>query len=909
MEAKKYTPATDESNIVEQVARIFSSVRGARPDYARLAAELETTIPFDIFGVVLLRYDREGMRVTICQREGNDWSATYRQHPLQDSLTEQLVTAPAALIRNYPGGLDGTPAECGDALCGFHHVRSSFIAPLITEGENMLGTLELGSVHLHSYENPALKRLIGAVVRVLADAIEGAQVGGSAAIQNRQREALKSVSTALTSQTDLHTILEEIATGIAESLNAASAIITVEPRTGAAHLEAQSGFDETALRAIVERADNLDAEDITRASLNARRVCISDDIAVDNRYPPSRLFAAELGMRSIASQPLISGSRVYGALLLCSPDAGGFTPLKTDILSLFASQATIAIHNRMLLEAAHQRSRFQKAIEQLQHSPEQPIDDYGLFTRLAEETSHTFGVSLGSVLHFISEYLLTRGEQDLHALLHHSRQEPAEEITIDEELRAVLADFAAQHLPPGEETAAIPQDSAIVYLTRVAEDARARTEMLGELSRLLTHIKQTPEQANDAIWVIDTQGLCFYMNAGAEMFCEKQRTVALGASLTEIFAHLTPRIRNAGEVQHFLRTSLHDWFSSQEIRCVLAVAPVHVQREQNRQATSLDDIIARLGRHGSGSPAAQRPDTHLTDRYYQFSHYPLLNVQGVPVAFVLQAHDITEQVRDEKNKSVLLSTVSHELRTPLTSIKAAVTGLLQADTEWDRQEQRELLEVVDAQTDQLTTLVNALVDMSRIEMGALSLEKTWCDVVEILDGALLRHEKVAAQHQICTCVQPDMPLIFVDYRQMEHVFANMINNAIRRSPPGAEIQINLSIADDQPAQAQFLRVQVIDRGHPIPDDERERIFKSFSGRNGHGMGLSLAICRGIIEAHQGKITVEDGSNGSGACFTCFIPFPMRIGESVTGDGPALLERGNPGSPESSPFAFTVKEGL
>src|SRR5947209_2008194 len=91
MEARIQTPTLVESNIVERVARIVSSVRGSKPDYAHLAAELEPTIPFDIFGIVLLRHDRQAVRVTICRPEGNDWVAQYRQHPLADSMLGRIL--------------------------------------------------------------------------------------------------------------------------------------------------------------------------------------------------------------------------------------------------------------------------------------------------------------------------------------------------------------------------------------------------------------------------------------------------------------------------------------------------------------------------------------------------------------------------------------------------------------------------------------------------------------------------------------------------------------------------------------------------------------------------------------------------------------------------------------------------
>src|SRR5437764_239290 len=94
METRTHTSIQEESAIVERVARIVSSVRGTKTDYTRLAAELEQAIPFDIFGIVLLRYDRQAVRVTVCQRGTNAWGATYHQHPLSGSMLEQVLASP-----------------------------------------------------------------------------------------------------------------------------------------------------------------------------------------------------------------------------------------------------------------------------------------------------------------------------------------------------------------------------------------------------------------------------------------------------------------------------------------------------------------------------------------------------------------------------------------------------------------------------------------------------------------------------------------------------------------------------------------------------------------------------------------------------------------------------------------------
>ncbi|HEV2582906.1 MAG TPA: hypothetical protein VGT44_18755, partial [Ktedonobacteraceae bacterium] len=133
----------DTFSIIERVARIVANVRGTKTDYAHLASELAPVFPFDLFGVVLLRYDRQAVRVTACTREAGRWVAHYHQHPLADSMLERFVGQDEAalakpvlpaqvdgeeergmLIRIYPGGVDGSPAECGDALSGYPRLRA-----------------------------------------------------------------------------------------------------------------------------------------------------------------------------------------------------------------------------------------------------------------------------------------------------------------------------------------------------------------------------------------------------------------------------------------------------------------------------------------------------------------------------------------------------------------------------------------------------------------------------------------------------------------------------------------------------------------------------------------------------------------------------------------------------------------
>ncbi len=973
MEIRTRPPTQEQSAIVERVARIVSRVRGAKPDYARLAAELEPAIPFDVFGIVLLRHDREAVRVVVCTHEADGWIAHYHQHPLKDSMVENILQrgqstsidkseigpylAPGAPheqdlanieIMNFPEGLDGSPEQSGDALSGRPYLRSTLIAPLVV-GDQILGSLELGSIRKDAYAGEALQRLISAVAHVLAAAIESAQIGGSVEIQDRQREELKNVSSALASEMDLSMILNRIVVGIAKALDVSSAIITLDQRRGSLKLVVQYGLDSGFLAKIVEREVALTEQAIIGFTLHRRQPNFSNDIAEDSRFPASQLFASQLDIRSIFCFPLVSGSTVYGALLLCSSEPGGFTPLKLDILSLFASQATIAIHNGMMLEAARERKRFQEAIEQLDSVRQQygsfeadELDELLLLKRVREESEQIFGVRFSSLLRFISDHLLTASERDLQNILH---------AVNDEQPSTNVNHVNGIVLPLLEEQKA-------ATLIETAEAALVRAGLLGDVSAALTPvITQLYERIRNDMttpwFVTDGQGKCIYVNPAAEVFCgidvsldklgnlaslqhpahevgkdglkidlhevswplesqlhfDSYLPYSQNSSLTllDAFAGLLSRIRNADEVRLYLQEFTYSDFASDDVgiverqrnlaqlefsptntfRFIIAVEPVQKRPHQqfqvespvtgDRELISFNIHSAKDPRNRFSDPQTMLPNSAPSDRHYQFICFAVYDLQGHLLGNALQIQDITEQVRDEKNKAALLSTVSHDLRTPLTAIKAAVTGLLQPDVTWDEQLLNEILEDIDTEADHLHSLINSFIEMSRIDMGALVLEKEWCDIVEIMHSTFADDKRLLTGHPIRTDFQTQLPMVYVDYVQIKRVLHCLIENAVHHSPEHAEIVIAIDtvhVGEEDVVTSEdshyYLRVRVIDHGTGIPNGEQKRIFKTFYSLDTQGSGLGLAISRGIIEAHQGRIKVEPGLGG-GSCFAFVLP--------------------------------------
>ena len=177
----------------------------------------------------------------------------------------------------------------------------------------------------------------------------------------------------------------------------------------------------------------------------------------------------------------------------------------------------------------------------------------------------------------------------------------------------------------------------------------------------------------------------------------------------------------------------------------------------------------------------------------------------------------------------------------------------------------------------MLSLINSFIEMSRIDMGALVLEKEWCDIVEIVHSTLADDKRLLAGHPIHTDFQPQLPMVYVDYVQIKRVLHCLIENAVHHSPEHAEIVIaidTVNVGDEDVVTSEdshnYLRVRVIDHGTGIPNGEQERIFKTFYSLDTQGSGLGLAISRGIIEAHQGRIRVEPALGG-GSCFAFVLP--------------------------------------
>ena len=217
-------------------------------------------------------------------------------------------------------------------------------------------------------------------------------------------------------------------------------------------------------------------------------------------------------------------------------------------------------------------------------------------------------------------------------------------------------------------------------------------------------------------------------------------------------------------------------------------------------------------------------------------------------------------------KTVILHAVSHDLRSPLTAIRTAAAGLREEGT--NPQDRVALIDAIEEESDRLTRLIANLLDLSRIEAGAVHPRTDWCDLLDVISIAISHLREPHEPHRIQIELDGELPLVRADASQLERAFANLIENALRFSPSDQPVRVSGGVG------AGKVTVRVVDRGPGVPASERAAIFEPFhSGRadGRDGVGLGLAISKGFVEANGGELRLQADS-ADGTAFA--VSFPL-----------------------------------
>jgi K+-sensing histidine kinase KdpD len=251
----------------------------------------------------------------------------------------------------------------------------------------------------------------------------------------------------------------------------------------------------------------------------------------------------------------------------------------------------------------------------------------------------------------------------------------------------------------------------------------------------------------------------------------------------------------------------------------------------------------------------------------------LVHVRGEFERAAAQAEEADALRKSEQLKTALLDAVTHDLRTPLTSIKAAISTIrAEAVTP---EVQRELFEVIEQESDRLNHFIQGMMDLAKLEAGEITLASRNVAAEEMVEDALLRAEPLLDGHPVEIAIDGDLPAPRVDPRLISQVIFTLLENAAKYS--GAATKITVSVRQKE----NNICFAVIDEGAGLPPELRARVFEKFFRAGVQpGLGMGLAIARGIVQAHGGKIWIEDGPNGKGTS----VQFQVPLEEAISRNG-------------------------
>lgn len=270
-------------------------------------------------------------------------------------------------------------------------------------------------------------------------------------------------------------------------------------------------------------------------------------------------------------------------------------------------------------------------------------------------------------------------------------------------------------------------------------------------------------------------------------------------------------------------------------------------------------------------------------------HLNTLVDQAAVTLHNLKLRMVEEELRHEAEraneiKTQFLAMISHELRTPLTSIIGFTTTMLAEDVSWDQNEQHDFIMTIQKEADRLQELIDHLLDLSRLEAGRLPIVMKPQSIHEIIEDTSPQLHILTSGHTLTFHLPARLPLVLADTKRIGQVLVNLVRNASTYAPKGSEIIVSANVRKD------FLQINVSDQGPGILPAEYKKVFEAFRrGVNmensaAHGAGLGLAICKGLVEAHGGRIWIKKkAAPGATICFTIpLVLLSIQEGKPETG---------------------------
>ena len=267
---------------------------------------------------------------------------------------------------------------------------------------------------------------------------------------------------------------------------------------------------------------------------------------------------------------------------------------------------------------------------------------------------------------------------------------------------------------------------------------------------------------------------------------------------------------------------------------------------------------------------------------------PIHTADGGVESYVVTLQDLTPLEELERLRAEFLSMVSHELRAPLTSIKGSTATVLGASPALPPAEMLQFFRIIDDQADHMRSLISDLLDAGRIDAGTLSVTPEPSEVADLVDQARTTFLSGGSRHTVLIDLPPDLPRVMADRQRIVQVLNNLLSNAARHSPESSPIGVAAAL------DGVHVAISVVDEGRGVPAEKLPHLFQKYTqhaslgGEREGGLpttGLGLAICKGLVEAHGGRIWADSGGAGQGARFTFTVPVAEEAGAAADAGRP------------------------
>ena len=305
-------------------------------------------------------------------------------------------------------------------------------------------------------------------------------------------------------------------------------------------------------------------------------------------------------------------------------------------------------------------------------------------------------------------------------------------------------------------------------------------------------------------------------------------------------------------------------------RSVEDLLQIVVCRRADGHETGLAELLQIAALSGAESVHAEEIEFSVPDGRSMtalVNATPICAEDGTLVSVVIAIQDLAPLKEQERMRAGFLGMVSHELRAPLASIKGSAATVLRRSRNFAPAEIEQFFRIIEEQADRMDSLIGNLLDAGRIEAGTLSVAPEPSEAADLLDRARTTFLSGGSRHRVIIDLSPDLPRVMVDRERILQVLNNLLSNAARHSPESSPIRVEAS------REGVHVAIAVSDEGHGLAPDQLAQLFRKYShdGERGVGGGLGLAICKGLVEAHGGRIRGESGGPGQGARFTFTLP--------------------------------------